>query len=88
MHVPKSLAVCRLKAHQPYVWVPLTVGHRRLRLNWARGHYRWSKGRWNCVLFTDESRFNVQFADGREDGLEKAWMKTTSLNGTDMAVEA
>ena len=54
-----------LKAHRQYVEVPLTVRHRSLRLNWARGHYRWSRRRWNRVLFTDESLFNVQFADGR-----------------------
>ena len=54
-----------LKAHRPYVGVPLTVHHRRLRLNWARRHYHWSRRRWNLVLFTDESRFNVQFADGK-----------------------
>ena len=54
-----------LKAHLPYVGVPLTVRHQRLRLNWARGHYCWSRRRWNCVLFTDKSRFNLQFADGR-----------------------
>ena len=60
-----------LKA-QPYVGVPLTVRHRRLRLNWTRGHYRWSRPRWNRVLFTDESRFNVQFADGRL----RVWRRT------------
>ena len=54
-----------LKAHRPHVVVPLTVRHRRLRLNWARGHYRWSRRRWNSALFTDESRFNGQVADGR-----------------------
>ena len=54
-----------LKAHRPNVGVLLTVHRRRLRLNWARGHYRWSRHTWNRVLFTDESHFNVQFADGR-----------------------
>ena len=54
-----------LKAHRPYLGVPLTARHRKLRLNWARGHYRWSRLRWNRVLFADESRFNVQFAVGR-----------------------
>ena len=53
------------KAHQPFVGVLLTVHYRRLRLNWARGHYRWSRRIWNHVLLTDESRFNVQFAEGR-----------------------
>ena len=61
-----------LKAHRPYVGVPLTVRHRRLTLNWARGHYRWSRRRWNRVLFTGESRFNVQFADGRL----RVWRRT------------
>ena len=61
-----------LKAHRPYVGVPLTVRHRRLRLNWAKGHYRWSRRRWHRVLFTDESRFNVQFADGRL----RVWRRT------------
>ena len=54
-----------LKARRPCVWVPLTVRHRRLRLNWARGHYCCSRRRWNRVLFMDESRLNVQFADRR-----------------------
>ena len=54
-----------LKVHRPYAVVPLTVRYRRQRLNWARRLYRWPRCRWNRVLFTDESRFNVQFADGR-----------------------
>ena len=61
-----------LTAHRPYVMVPLTVRHRLPRLKWARGHYRWSRRRWNRVLFTDESRFNVQFADGRL----RVWRRT------------
>ena len=56
IHVPKLPAVCRFL---------LTVHHRRLRLNWAGGHYRWSRHRWNHVLFTDELRFSVHFADRR-----------------------
>ena len=66
------------KAHRPYVGVPFTVHHRRLRLNQARGHYPWSRHRWNRVLFKDESCFNVQFADGKlrvwrqtEKGMDK-----------------
>ena len=43
-----------------------------LRLNWARGHYRWYGCRWTRGLFTDESRFNVQFADGRL----RVWRRT------------
>ena len=61
-----------LKAHRPYTGVPLMVYQRGLRLNWARGHYCWSRHRWNRVLFTDESHFNVQFADGRL----RVWRRT------------
>ena len=61
----KRLLSAGLKAQRLYVGITLTVRHRRLRLNWARGHYRRSRRRWNRVLFRDESRFNVQFADGK-----------------------
>ena len=54
-----------LKAHRPYVGFPLTVHHQRLTLILARGHYYWSRRRWNRNLFTDKSRFKFQFADGR-----------------------
>lgn len=43
----------------------LEVGHRRARLRFARDHQNWTS-EWNCVLFTDESRFCVNFVDGRE----------------------
>ena len=61
-----------LKAHRPYVGVPLTVRHRRLKLNRAKGHYRWSRSSWKRALFTDESRFNVQFANG----ILRVWRRT------------
>lgn len=54
-----------LKGMRPVVSVPLTQRHRRLRVQWATLHQRWIQRHWNEVLFTDESRFNVEFADGR-----------------------
>lgn len=54
-----------LKARRPYVGIVLTPRHRRLRLNWARRHLRWTRAQWARVLFTDESRYMVQKADGR-----------------------
>ena len=41
------------------------VRHQKLRLNWARGHYRWSRHRMNRVFCMDKSHFKVKFADGR-----------------------
>ena len=52
-----------LRTRRPYVGVPLTRRHRQDRVNWARNHRRWTQ--WNNILFTDESRFTVDFADGR-----------------------
>ena len=72
-----------LKAHRPYVGILLTVHHRRLRLNWAKTHYRWSRRRWNRVLLTDESRFNVQFADGRL----RVWRRTGESTDENNIVE-
>ena len=71
--VRNRLRAARLRGRRPYVGVPLTPDHRRLRLNWTRAHHRWTRQQWNQVVFTDESRFNLKFADGilrvwRRDG--------------------
>ena len=42
-----------------------TNRHKAQRLNWARAHLRWIRRQWGSVLFTDESKFNVQNCDGR-----------------------
>ena len=36
------------------------------RLNWARHHVNWGWNQWRRVLFTDESRVNLDFNDGRQ----------------------
>ena len=55
----------RLRARRPYIRVPLSPRHRRDRVNWARNHRHWTQRQWNNILFTDESLFTVDFADGR-----------------------
>ena len=44
--------------------LPLSRDHQRHRLKWARvrGHWR---AEWRNVVFSDESRFNVSYNDGR-----------------------
>lgn len=59
------LRAARLRARRPYVGIPLTARHRAARLNWARQHLGWTRRRWNRIVFTDESKFNLQGADGR-----------------------
>ena len=63
--VRNRLRSARLRARRPYVGIPLTRAHRHARLNWTRVHRRWPRRMWNQVLLTDESRFNLMFADGR-----------------------
>ncbi|KAJ4439301.1 hypothetical protein ANN_07423 [Periplaneta americana] len=40
--------------------------HRVEQLRFANDHRDWRNGQWSCVLFTDESRFNLCSPDGRE----------------------
>jgi len=63
--VRNRLRAARLKACRPYVGIPLTHRYRQERLQWVLGHRPWTRRQWNNVLFTDESRFNVSFADDR-----------------------
>ncbi|GFU86133.1 transposable element Tcb1 transposase [Trichonephila clavipes] len=51
-----------LYACRPVRCVPLTATHCRLRLTWSREHALWTPQQWSCVMFSDESRtdLNVQ----------------------------
>ncbi|GBM09989.1 hypothetical protein AVEN_23982-1 [Araneus ventricosus] len=49
-----------LLARRPVVCVPLSPAHVRARLHLAREHRSWTSEQWGHVLFTDESRFNIQ----------------------------
>ena len=53
-----------LHARRPHVVPAMTADHRRLRLQWATEHRRWTVNEWSRVLFTDESRFVVDHHDG------------------------
>lgn len=55
-----------LQCRRPAVRPPLQPRHRRARLQWAREHLRWRLAQWGNVLFTDESRFLLSTADGRQ----------------------
>ena len=52
------------KARIPAVRIPLGYYHRRNRLQWAREHLQWDV-QWHSILWTDESRFALDFHDGR-----------------------
>ncbi|GFY15131.1 transposable element Tcb2 transposase [Trichonephila clavipes] len=48
-----------LYARTPVACVPLTRQHRTARLQWCREHHNWTEQDWECVLFSDESRFRL-----------------------------
>ncbi|GFU89367.1 transposable element Tcb2 transposase [Trichonephila clavipes] len=57
--IRRRLAEGHLGSRHPLRVLPLTLTHRRLRLEWCwlRGH--WTAVEWNQVVFRDESRFNL-----------------------------
>ncbi|GFU48544.1 HTH_Tnp_Tc3_2 domain-containing protein [Trichonephila clavipes] len=58
--VYRRLGHIGLHARRPVRCVPLTTTHCRLRLTWSREHALWKPQQWSCVMFSDESRFNLQ----------------------------
>lgn len=53
-----------LPARRPAQRIPLSPIHKRRRKQWCLHHLSWSS-EWDRVLWTDESRFCLDFADGR-----------------------
>lgn len=64
--VRRRLAANDMFARRPYKGPVLTGRHRRNRLAWANNHVGWTRQHWREVLFTDESKFNLSFADGNK----------------------
>ena len=54
-----------LRARRPVVRQPLTRQHRLARQQWTLVHRRWTRAEWRMVMFSDESRYNVDHHDGR-----------------------
>lgn len=52
------------KSYNPAIRIPLGHYHRVARLQWARDHQIWLD-EWKSILWTDESRFALDFHDGR-----------------------
>ena len=54
-----------LRARCPVVRQPLTRQHRIARRQWALVHRRWTRAEWRMVMFSDESRYNLDHHVGR-----------------------
>ena len=63
--VRNRLAEHGIRARRPYRGPVLSQRHRHARQTWARQHIRWNQNQWRNILFSDESRFCLSFADGR-----------------------
>lgn len=64
--IRNRLHTAGLNSRRPCVRIPLTVRHRRDRLDWAHDHVTWTHNDWAPVLFTDESRYCLDFTDRRQ----------------------
>ncbi len=64
--VRNSLREAHLHARRPHRGLDLTAVRHRNRLQWANAHIQWRLALWRGVLFTDESRFSLYRADGRQ----------------------
>ena len=63
--VRRRLRAAGLRDRRPYVGPILTHLHRQRRQQWAQQHQQWRRVQWQEVLFTDESRYNLSYTDGR-----------------------
>ena len=63
--VRRRLREAGLASRRPAVRPVLSAVNRARRLAWAQVHVTWTRQQWSQVLFTDESRFNLSFNDGR-----------------------
>ncbi|PIN96728.1 hypothetical protein AB205_0030250 [Aquarana catesbeiana] len=64
--VRNHLREAYLRARRPHRGLDLTAVRRCNRLEWANAHIQWRLVLWRVVLFTDESRFSLSRADGRQ----------------------
>ncbi len=69
--VRNRLREAHLHARRPRRGLDLTAVRRHNRLECANAHIRWRLALWRGVLFTDESRFSLYRADGRQ----RVWLR-------------
>ncbi|GFR73389.1 transposable element Tcb1 transposase [Elysia marginata] len=63
--VKRRLSTSGLRARRPYIGPILIQRHRHQRMLWAQEHAVWDRILWRSVVFSDESRFCIDHADGR-----------------------
>ncbi|GFR73628.1 transposable element Tcb1 transposase [Elysia marginata] len=63
--VRRRLCTSGLRARRPYIGPILTQRHGHQRTLWAQEHAAWDRIQWRSFVFSDESRFCIEHADGR-----------------------
>ncbi|GFX71288.1 transposable element Tcb2 transposase [Trichonephila clavipes] len=61
--IQSHLAKGHLGSQRPLRLPPLAPIHRRLRLEWCRVRGNWTATKWNQIVFSDESGFNLSSDD-------------------------
>ena len=54
-----------LRSHRPLKGMELKRRHRIAKLQWARTRLWWRRNTWQNILFSNESKLNLKFSDGR-----------------------
>ncbi len=70
-------------SNQPHRGLDLTAVRRHNRLEWANAHIQWHLALWRGVLFTDESRFSLYRADGRQRARHRVGEQFADVNFVD-----
>ena len=63
--VHNSIRQSGIQSRRACIRIPLTRLHKQTRLNWTQDHVNWTDHDWDPVLFTDESRYCLDFTDRR-----------------------
>ncbi len=82
--VRNHLREAHLHARRPHRGLDLTAVRRHNRLEWANAHIRWRLALWRGVLFTDESRFSLYRADGRQRVWRRVGERFADVNVVDL----
>ena len=61
----RRLAEAGIRCYRPAVRIPLTPRHKQIRKEWCRDRSQWTQEEWHQVMWSDESRFALDFHDGR-----------------------
>ncbi|GFT05025.1 transposable element Tc1 transposase [Trichonephila clavipes] len=67
--ISRHLAEANLKSKRPFRALPLTPGHRQLRLQWCQARSMWNVSDWQKVVLSDESWFVL----GTDDNRVRVW---------------